>query len=303
MFAGHFFLAFLIAALIAYWQGLEKKQTLVLGLFAGGLAVLPDLDIVYALKGLTTLLLPGSVLESFWSASKIIHRGISHSLVTGFIAATLFTLGYEKNSYIGNILSTVFLGVFAFMLDGWIGAGVLALYGAVGAVLATYAEKYISRKELYIVSLIGLLSHPFGDILTGTPPQFLYPFNIELIGSRIPLSTDPTINIILVLILEILIILTGILFMAYLKEKDLKSFITKIPLLGLFYGFTSLFIPDPTLSNAYTFVFSILGYGLTVSLVQSLYTGNFKDYFQVSIAALLTVLVSAVSYLVIYLSM
>lgn len=67
-----------------------------MGVFAGGFAVLPDLDIVYALKGLTGFLAPGSVVDSFWDASRVIHRGVSHSLVTGFIAASLFALGYER---------------------------------------------------------------------------------------------------------------------------------------------------------------------------------------------------------------
>jgi len=302
MFAGHFFIAFLIVSLFAYWKGIDKEQCLVLGVFAGGFAVLPDLDIVYALKGLSSIFLPVSVLDSFWSASKVIHRGISHSLVTGFIAASLFALGYEKNSYIGNIFSIIFLGVFAFFLDGWIGAGVLVLYGAVGGVLSTYAENYLSRKRLFAVALTGLMSHPFGDLFTGTPPDFLYPLNIEIISSRLVLFSDPVINIVSLLIFEVALILSGITFIAYLKDFDVTKFFNLAPLVGVLYGSVFWLIPLPSLSEAYKFVFSILLYSLTVPIIDYIIFERENRYLQIVLTGLLTVLVSAFAYLIVYLT-
>lgn len=298
MFVGHFFLAFVLAAGFFQWKGESKTDSLMLGLFAGFFAVLPDLDIIYAFKTFIQFALAPEFMEAFWENSQVIHRGISHSLVTGFIAATLFSLGYEKNSLIGNIFSSIFLGVFAFIVSGWIGAFVMALYGIVGGFLSSKAEEYISRKKLYGVSLLGLLTHPFGDLFTGSPPQLLYPLKLELIPSRLAIFAEPTLNLVTLVIIELVLVASGLYLINLLK--DIK-FQIKNPSIttAITYALTALVISPPSIQNPYIYLVTLFSFSLLITIANTVLNSK-KSYLTDLLFFVLVSIIGSVSYFVMF---
>lgn len=85
MFVGHSLLAFALVAGLAVLSGrVDDQRALRLGVVAGAFAALPDVDMLYALVGLAGV--DGGVLAlatSFWVASTVVHRAVTHSLVVG----------------------------------------------------------------------------------------------------------------------------------------------------------------------------------------------------------------------------
>jgi hypothetical protein len=68
-----------------------------------------------------------------------------------------------------------------------------------------------------------LLAHPFGDIFTGTPPDFPYPLPLELINERIAIFPDPLLNFLAVFGLQLFFIWPGILSYVLIKGKNLRE--------------------------------------------------------------------------------
>ena len=56
-----------------------------------------------------------------------------------------------------------------------------------------------------LAAVFGLASHPFGDVFTGSPPRFFYPFDVTLLHSRISLLADPTLNLLAIFGLELVL--------------------------------------------------------------------------------------------------
>ena len=91
MFVGHALLAFALVAAVARWRGWEPERAIQVGVVAGLFATAPDLDILYGPVGLV-----GGVsgvmgaAETFWSTGNVTHRGPTHSMVVGLVAAGAF---------------------------------------------------------------------------------------------------------------------------------------------------------------------------------------------------------------------
>jgi membrane-bound metal-dependent hydrolase YbcI (DUF457 family) len=93
MFIGHGLLAFALVALAGDALGWSRDRALWLGVLAGAFATVPDVDMLYApigvLGGVDGLF---EASEAFWSASSVVHRTVTHSLVLGAVAALGFAL-------------------------------------------------------------------------------------------------------------------------------------------------------------------------------------------------------------------
>lgn len=269
MIAGHFFLAFSLAALFALASGLDKEFALKIGVFAAMFAVLPDIDILYAFKEVFVLLSADTsvFVENFWSSSAELHRGISHSIVTGVLASTAFTLYHSRRSrFLALVigLSAFLTGIF---LGGALVAALMVVYVAGGILLSEAAIERISTRQFFGSSFLGLVSHPFGDLFTGTPPQLFYPLEFALVDFRIVLSQDPVVNLLSVFLIELSCLALALTVYVYLNEISLREKLSPFALAGFSFGLFHLMIPEPTLSSSYRFVYSITSLSLFLAVL------------------------------------
>lgn len=270
MIAGHFLLAFSLVAAAAIALGYEKEKALYLALFAGGFAIIPDIDMIYGVKGLAVALESGltGFPGTFWDVSNRVHRGLSHSLVTGLVATAGFTAYFIWSKVSTASAVTGLLVLSAFIFEDFIGAVVMLLFSLAGLKLTANAQSHMESREFFSVAGLGLLSHPFGDFFTGTPPELFFPLTDAVSETRIVLNQDPVLNLLSIFGLELSLGLSALMLGLYLKEIPVKEKISPLVALGGLYGFVFYFIPAPTLAASYSFVFSILGFGAVVPAFQ-----------------------------------
>lgn len=266
MFLGHAMLAFAIAVFAGSWLGLGRERTLAVGVTAGLFAAVPDVDMVYALGGLlaadTGNLL--AVTESFWAASTLVHRAITHSLVVSVPAAVAFTLvpGDRRDRLIAAL---VILGLVLVSgaVSGWLGVLVMACFGAVGAGCALAVRRYgLDRRTLFGAVLLGLASHPFGDVFTGEPPRLLYPLDMTVFDGRVALHGDPTLHLLGAFTIELTAIWLGVLAYYHVRDVEIRDHVNPRAAAGAAYALAVFVIPPPTLDLSYPFVFSVLAVGM-----------------------------------------
>ena len=266
MFAGHFFLAFLLVSLFSYFAGGEREHSLYLGIFAGLFGFAPDLDTFYAFTQLPGLLVSGfNPFESFHMATGVIHRGITHSLITGLVTVFLVVAAYENKVY--NFLSVLILGFYGLLLNGVIGAQVMVVYGSAIALISYRAADYISREEIFFVGFFGLLSHPFGDLFTGTPPKLLYPVT-DLSVSKIILFEQPELNVLIILLSELFLVAAGLTLIIYLGDFNITPLASITAFVVIFY-IPFLILIQPSVGTTHRFTLSILGFTTIASLMKS----------------------------------
>lgn len=87
MFLGHALLAAGIAALVARALGVSRERAWSLAAIAGLFGAAPDVDILYALPGLANADALMEAPDAFWTASTLVHRGVTHSLILAVPAA------------------------------------------------------------------------------------------------------------------------------------------------------------------------------------------------------------------------
>ncbi|WP_266077993.1 metal-dependent hydrolase [Haladaptatus caseinilyticus] len=270
MMVGHALLAFALTALVAhrYWP---TERALLFGVVAGAFATVPDVDMTYAVIGLAQAGL-GSVwtmTAAFWGSSQLAHRAVTHSLVVALIAAPGFVLitGDRSRRAIGTIVLSILVWI-AFAKSGVIGAGVMFIFVLVGSAVALVAVRRtdLEPRALLVAAAFGLLSHPFGDLFTGEPPQFLYPFDTVLLHSRIALLSDPTLNLLAIFALELTMAWFAVVVYFHVRDdhrhdERLLGHIHGRATLGAGYALAVVFLPAPTLDVSYHFVFSVLAVG------------------------------------------
>lgn len=271
MFVGHGAAAFAVVAVVARLYGCSRRRALALGVAAGAFATLPDVDIVYAPVG---MLGAGGVFDAaqgFWSASTLVHRAVTHSLVVGVVAAVAFWLwsragGWSKPTFEHAISVVVLAGLVAVagVVSGSLGAFVMAVFCLVGLVLTEAALRYgdLAPRAVLVTALVGLVSHPFGDLFTGEPPAMFYPFDVTLISHRLIFTADPTLNLFCVFWLELLMIWLAAVVYCSLTERRVWEVVHERAALGFAYAAAVLVVPAPTIDSAYVFVFSVLGIGI-----------------------------------------
>lgn len=296
MFVGHGMVAFAIAASVATYRGWTADRALLVGVVAGMFGTLPDIDMVYALLGIigqTEGILPTA--ETFWSTANVVHRSVTHSLVVGTLAATGFA-GWCLPRYrpaaiaglatlavaVGLAGTTAALAVFATFLVG--GIGIAAVASSVG----------LDARTVHSTALVGLLSHPFGDLLTGAPPSLLFPVEWTLVGQRVALHPDPTIHLLGAFLLELATIWVALLVLARSRGWRLLPSVRPYATLGVGYAGAVFAIPDPTLDVSWPFVGSVLAVGvLAVPVRLERETGG---WLRGLVTALAAVTVAALAY-------
>lgn len=285
MFIGHGLLAFALVVLVGQRAGWTRDQTLSVAVLAGAFATLPDVDMVYAPVGL----LGGAsgvftAAEAFWQTGNVVHRVITHSLVVGVVSAVAFSLwtaardwetaGFSQQwtgrQRVQALTALVVLGSLvaaATVVTGGLAGVIMALFVTAGLAVTTLAAlRGVTALPMLGMALVGLLSHPFGDLLTGSPPALLYPFDVALIPARVALSPDPTLHLVGAFVVELSTFWLAAYAYTSLHEESVRTYVSPRAAVGLGYAAAALLIPAPTLAASSQFVFSILIVGFVGSV-------------------------------------
>lgn len=301
MIVGHGFLAFSLAAILAYLLGIEKEKCLILGVFAGFFGVIPDVDIIFAWKEILVIFSSGlsGFVEGFWTASRTFHRGISHSLVTLVLATAGFSIYFRFRNFLVGPALLVILTSYGFLLGGFMSGLVISVFILAGLLVTAKSRDYLDQKSFLLASATGLLTHPFGDIFTGTPPDFLFPLGFNILESRFILYPDPVINLLLIFFLELFLVAAGLSLV--LKFRGDPPELHPEVLLGLLYFPAQYILIDPTLSVSYHFVFSIIAFGTVITGSSYFLYRQELEKPQIALNLCLTVFLAGLAYIAVYL--
>lgn len=267
MFIGHGLAAFAIAASSATQRRWVAKRALAVGLLAGLFAALPDIDMLYAVVGLIGGLEGVFVTsDAFWSVANEVHRGATHSLVVGAIA-TLGFAGWRARGDIrfGSAGVALLVGLVAIVtaVSGPVTGGIIAVFVVAGIGIVNLAERLgFGARMVFATAALGLLSHPFGDMLAGPSPGLLYPLDVTLLSEQVMLHPDPTIHLLGAFFVELTTIWLALAVFAHLRGRRLRNRVSPRAALGLAYAGAVFAIPAPTVEVASPFVFSVLAVGL-----------------------------------------
>ncbi|WP_340099836.1 metal-dependent hydrolase [Salinibaculum salinum] len=273
MFVGHGLLAFAIAASVAHRRGWSTDRALAVGILAGLFGTLPDIDMAYALFGLAAGaegLFAAS--DAFWEAASVVHRAVTHSLVLGAIAAVGFAAWRARTTnamgqtriWLGAVVLafTALLGS-VFLTSGPLAAAIVTIFLLGGLAIVHVAGSLDFGPGIVLsTALLGLLTHPFGDLFTGSPPQFLYPLDVTILADRVLLHPDPTLHLLGAFFVELATIWLALVAVAHLRGWQLLPRVRPRAALGVGYAGAVFAIPAPTLQVSWPFVFSVLGVGL-----------------------------------------
>lgn len=262
MFVGHSALAFALVAGAATRYA-DRRRALRLGLAAAAFAAVPDVDVAFAVAGILDAGPTGvwSATAAFWAGADVVHRSVTHSVVLAVPAAIAFALvAADRRPAAAGVLAA--LVVVGFAAGGRLAAGLLVLYAAVGVAVALGCTRLdLDARAVLATALLGLCSHPFGDVFTGEPPRFLYPLDGTLLAERIALHPDPTPNLLSVFGLELATLWLAVGAAAWLTRRSLRSHLDPRAAVGAGYGAIAVVLPAPTLEVSYHYVFSVLAVG------------------------------------------
>lgn len=267
MFVGHGLLALAIVGYGARVRGWSRDRALLLGALAFGLATLPDVDMLYAVTGVwhVTSLDPLALARGFWGASTAVHRSVTHSVVVALPVAVGVGLIADdgRRRWIGyGVLATIVVVL------GGAGAGAASLVVLTAFLLgAAVAGRVAAGVDIGplpagLAAGVGLVSHPFGDLFTGSPPALFYPLDVQAIAHRVSLAPDPTLQVLGAFFLELGAIWVGLLVLARLRGTPIRVHLRARAAIGSAYAVPALVIPAPTFDLSYPFVFSVLAMGV-----------------------------------------
>ncbi|KTG08547.1 hydrolase [Haloprofundus marisrubri] len=272
MFVGHALLAFALVAGAAAARGTDSTRAFALGAVAAAFAAAPDVDMAYALVGVvgaqTTDAL--AVASQFWQTGNLVHRAMTHSVVVApvvAVAAGLWVRGRRLGRWREMVAAAGLLAsvvAVSGVVSSGLGATIMLLFAIVVVAVAEATERWtdLGPTATFSTALVGLVSHPFGDLFTGSPPVMFYPFEFTVFPDRLALSGESTLNLLGAFGLELLTIWVGLLVALYLSGYSFRDAIDGRAALGAAYAVSVLLIPAPTLELSYPFVFSILAVGM-----------------------------------------
>jgi membrane-bound metal-dependent hydrolase YbcI (DUF457 family) len=265
MMVGHAMLAFALATAVAARRW-PRERALAFGVVAAAFATVPDVDMVYALFGLAQAGFGGvwEMTDTFWGSSTLVHRAVTHSLVVGSIAAVAFTASVTDRGKPVAALLLAGLTAVAFLRSGLLGGAVMLAFLFAGVAVAVLITKTtgLGPRAVLAAALLGLLSHPFGDLFTGEPPKFLYPFDVRPLTERVVLLGDPTLNLLAVFGVELATIwLAGFVYLR-VTGKRVFSHVDARAAVGVAYAIAVAAMPAPTMEVSYHFVSTILAVGI-----------------------------------------
>ncbi|WP_224268623.1 metal-dependent hydrolase [Haloprofundus salinisoli] len=272
MFVGHAVFAFALVAGAAVIRGVDSTRAFSLGAVAAAFAAAPDVDIAYAFVGVvgaeaTSAL---SVASQFWQTGNLVHRTMTHSVAVApvvAVAAALWLRGRRLHRWRELVAASGLLAAVvavAAVVSGGLGVFVMLLFAAVAVGITEGTERWtdLGPRATFSAALVGLVSHPFGDLFTGSPPAMFYPFDATVFTDRLSFSVDPTLNLLGAFGLELLVIWSGLLVALHLSGYSLRDAVDGRAALGAAYAVSVLLIPAPTLELSYPFVFSVLAVGV-----------------------------------------
>jgi membrane-bound metal-dependent hydrolase YbcI (DUF457 family) len=270
MFVGHAALAFAVVTRLSR-RRTERREALLLGLVAAAFATIPDVDMLYAPVGLLGARLDAFALASaFWSTSTVVHRGVTHSLVVAAVVAGVAALWYAgTRSARPRPRSVAALGLGGGLVvgvgfdTGVLGGAVTALFVASAVLVAreTARRTALPLGPFAGAAAFGLLSHPFGDLFTGTPPALLYPLDVVLLAERVALAGDPTLHLLAAGALELLAVWFAVTVLVDGAGLRLDDLVSPRVAVAVGYALSVFLIPPPTLDLSYPFVFSVVAVG------------------------------------------
>jgi len=311
MMVGHAMVAFAVGTAVAARRW-PAERALAFGAVAGGFAAVPDVDMTYAMFGLAQAGFGGvwEMTAAFWGSSTLVHRAVTHSLVVGTVAAIGFALaacdGLPARSLAVGIAGA--LVAVAFATGGGLAGAIMTLFALSGLALAVVAAGTtdLGPRAVLAAALLGLLSHPFGDVFTGTPPAFLYPFETVLLDARVVLHADPTLNLVGVFGLELATIWAAGYVYLRATDRPLLAHVDARAAVGVAYAIAALVLPAPSVDGSYQFVFTILAVGIVGVAPQllpsrSILTAEWHETVTWALTGLGAVSVAALAYTLAYL--
>ena len=271
MFVGHGLLVFALATFAAAWRGWPPRRAVTLGVVVGAFATLPDIDVVYAPIAIDggRFLGGGSVRpDAFWAAANSVHRSMTHSLVVAAIAGPAlgaWSSGTERRIPRGLALAAlVSLVAVAVAVSGALGGIVMGAFVGGGLAAASACRRWtdLSPGLVGLAATAGLASHPWGDLLTGQPPQLFYPFDTGALSARLVLHSDPTLHLLGAFAIELATIWLAAIAVVRVTDRSWRVFSGSSALPGVAYSAAPLVLVPPTLAVSFHFVFSIIGVGI-----------------------------------------
>lgn len=271
MFVGHGLLAFALAVFAAEWRGWPARRALTLGVVAGAFATLPDIDVVYALIAIDggRFLGGGSVRpDVFWDAANSVHRSMTHSLIVAAIAGPALGAWSSRGERraprrlaLGALVAVVAVAV---AVSGALGGIVMGAFVAGGLATASACRRWTDLPPglVGVAATVGLASHPWGDLLTGHPPQLFYPFDTGVLSARLVLHPDPTLHLLGAFAVELATIWLAAAAVVVVTDRSWRVFSGSSALPGVAYSAAPLLLLPPTLSVSFHFVFSTIGVGV-----------------------------------------
>ncbi|WP_135364748.1 metal-dependent hydrolase [Halosimplex halophilum] len=304
MFVGHACLAFAVAAVGADRLGWSRERALGVAALAALFATLPDVDVVYGLSGLVAPAAgAGPVpVESFWAAGNRVHRGVTHALPVAAVVTAAVWLGGRTGIPSRAAGAALLAGLVALVaaVGGGLAAAVAALFVCcVGAVVVLARRRGVAPRVLAGAALVGLFTHPFGDLLTGEPPALLYPFEATLVAERVVLSTDPTLHLLGAFGVELATVWLALAAYFRISGERPTAHVDRRAVLGVAYAGAALALPAPTLEVSYHFVFSVLAVGVVGVAPPS--PDRLRTW-RAGVTALAAVSLAAVAYAAVYLT-
>jgi membrane-bound metal-dependent hydrolase YbcI (DUF457 family) len=248
---------------------MDGERALLFGAVAGAFAIVPDVDIGYAVVGIATADPAGleSFPDVFWETGNIVHRGLTHSLAVGSIAAVLFGLAARRDSLRLAAVAGLAGGVvLTFLQFGTLEAGVIASFSVAGLLVVAGARRFdLEPRTVFAAALLGLLTHPFGDVFTGTSPTLLAPIDVQLLPKRVSLSSDATLHLLGAFGIELAVVWMAVLVYLLVHNPPVRAHVDRRAVLGVGYASMVFVLPPPTLAVSYQFVFSVLATGIVVA--------------------------------------
>jgi len=267
MMVGHAMAAFAVGTAVASRRW-PARRALAFGVVAGGFAAVPDVDMAYAMFGLAQAGFGGvwEMTSAFWGSSTLVHRAVTHSLVVGAVGAVGFALAAcdgRPARLLAVAIASALVGAAAATGGGLTGA-IMTLFVLSGLALAVVAAGTtdLGPRAMLAAALLGLLTHPFGDVFTGTPPAFLYPFEAVLLDARVVLHGDPTLNLLGVFGIELASMWAAGYVYLRATDRRLLAHVDARAAVGVAYATAALVLPAPSVDGSYQFVFSILAVGI-----------------------------------------
>ena len=265
MFVGHATVAFALVAGLATLAGWDAERALALGALAGAFGLAPDVDILYAPVGLVGASGPLEAEAAFWAAGNVVHRSVTHSVLVGAVAAGAAGLVAARTTASRLLAAGIGLGLLAVVAatDGALAVVVMAAFVAAVVGLASAGVRHgLAARSVAGAALVGLVSHPFGDLFTGAPPDLLYPLDVALVADRVVLHPDPTMHLLAAFGLELLTLWAAAVVYLHATDRRVADHVSPHAAWGLAFALAVLFVPAPSLAAPYRFVAGTLGVGM-----------------------------------------